>query len=320
MREKSNFEAAPLRYAGVATLLRRPLVSDSSGVDIALIGVPYDGATENRPGARHGPREIRNMSSFTRSVHHVTRVNPYELCNIADLGDVNFSNPFDIQQCFADITDFYRKICAAGAVPLSVGGDHSISLPILRAVAAERPVGMVHIDAHTDTNDLECGEKFTHGTPFRRAMEEGLLDPKKTIQIGIRGAQNTEESWQASEDAGIRVMYMEEFTSLGIEATLEEVRRAVGQGPTYVSFDIDSLDPAFAPGTGTPEIGGLTPIQAQALIRGLAGLNLIGGDVVEVSPPFDPTGNTALVGATMLYEIACVLADAFDREENLSKE
>ena len=320
MREKSNFEAAPLRYAGVATLLRRPLVSDSSGVDIALIGVPYDGATENRPGARHGPREIRNMSSFTRSVHHVTRVNPYELCNIADLGDVNFSNPFDIQQCFADITDFYRKICAAGAVPLSVGGDHSISLPILRAVAAERPVGMVHIDAHTDTNDLECGENFTHGTPFRRAMEEGLLDPKKTIQIGIRGAQNTEESWQASEDAGIRVMYMEEFTSLGIEATLEEVRRAVGQGPTYVSFDIDSLDPAFAPGTGTPEIGGLTPIQAQALIRGLAGLNLIGGDVVEVSPPFDPTGNTALVGATMLYEIACVLADAFDREENLSKE
>ena len=320
MREKSNFEAAPLRYAGVATLLRRPLVSDSSGVDIALIGVPYDGATENRPGARHGPREIRNMSSFTRSVHHVTRVNPYELCNIADLGDVNFSNPFDIQQCFADITDFYRKVFASGAVPLSVGGDHSFSLPILRAVAAERPVGMVHIDAHTDTNDLECGEKFTHGTPFRRAMEEGLLDPKKTIQIGIRGAQNTEESWQASEDAGIRVMYMEEFTSLGIEATLEEVRRVVGQGPTYVSFDIDSLDPAFAPGTGTPEIGGLTPIQAQALIRGLAGLNLIGGDVVEVSPPFDPTGNTALVGATMLYEIACVLADAFDREENLSKE
>jgi guanidinopropionase len=319
MKEESNLEAAPLRYAGVATLLRRPLVNDPSGVDIALIGVPYDGATENRPGARHGPREIRNMSSFTRSIHHVTRVNPYELCNIADLGDVGFLNPFDLQQCFADITVFYSKICAAGAVPLSVGGDHSIIFPILRAVAAERPVGMVHIDAHTDTSDHEFGYKFTHGTPFRRAMEEGLLDPKRTIQIGIRGAQNSEESWRGSEDAGIRVMYMEEFTSLGIEATLDEVRRVVGRGPTYVSFDIDSLDPAFAPGTGTPEIGGLTPIQAQALIRGLSDLNLIGGDIVEVSPPFDPTGNTALVGATMLYEIACVLADAVVRAKSTQK-
>ena len=231
-------EAAPLRYAGVATLLRRPLVNDPSGVDIALIGVPYDGATENRPGTRHGPREIRNMSSFTRSIHHVTRVNPYELCNVADLGDVNFSNPFGLIQCFADITDFYRKICAAGAVPLSVGGDHSISFPILRAVAAEQPVGMIHLDAHTDTNDTELRYKFTHGTPFRRAMEEDLLDPKRTIQIGIRGAQNSEESWQGSEDAGIRVMYMEEFTSLGIEATLNEVRNVVGQEPAYISFDI----------------------------------------------------------------------------------
>ncbi len=317
MKEKSNLEATPLRYAGVATLLRRPMVNDPAGVDIALIGVPYDGATENRPGPRHGPREIRNMSSFTRSIHHVTRVNPYELCHVADLGDVNFSNPFDLHQCFADITDFYRKIWAAGAMPLSVGGDHSISLPILRAIAADRSVGMVHIDAHTDMSDHEFGHKFTHGTPFRRAMEEGLLDTKRTIQIGIRGSQNSEESWQASDEAGIRVIYMEEFTALGVAATLDEVKRVVGQGPTYVSFDIDSLDPAFAPGTGTPEIGGLTPIQAQALIRGLAGLNLIGGDVVEVSPPFDPTGNTALVGATMLYEIACVLADAINREKNL---
>lgn len=313
MEGGNNPEALPLRYAGIASLLRRPLLTDPAGVDIALIGVPYDGATENRPGPRHGPREIRNMSSFTRTVHHVTRVNPYELCNVADLGDVNFTNPFDIQQCFADITEFVRKICAAGAMPLSVGGDHSISFPILRAVAAERPVGMVHIDAHTDTSDHELGQKFTHGTPFRRAMDEGLLDPKRTIQIGIRGAQNSEESWQSSEDAGIRVMFMEEFTSIGVEATLEETRRVVGQGPTYISFDIDSLDPAFAPGTGTPEIGGLTPIQAQALIRGLAGLNLIGGDVVEVSPPFDPSGNTALVGATILYEIVCVLADAVVR-------
>ncbi len=319
MNQVPETEAAPLRYAGVATLLQRPLVSDPSGVDIALIGVPYDGATENRPGARHGPREIRNMSSFTRAVHHVTRVNPYELCNIADLGDVPLSNPFDLRQCFADIAAFYDEVCAAGATPLSAGGDHSITLPILRAVAADRPVGLVHIDAHTDTSDHEFGQKYTHGTPFRRAMEEGFLDPNRTIQIGIRGAQNSEESWHGSEDAGIRVVYMEELTSLGVEATLDQVRSVVGWGPTYLSFDIDSLDPAFAPGTGTPEIGGLTPIQAQALIRGLAGLNLIGADVVEVSPPFDPTGNTALVGATLLYEIVCVLADALVRRQSLSQ-
>ena len=310
MKVESNPESAPLRYSGMATLLNRPQVQDPSGVDIALIGVPFDGGTENRPGARHGPREIRNMSSFTRSIHHVTRVNPYEICIVADLGDVNLANPFDIQQCFSDITDFYQKICATEAVPLSVGGDHSISLPILRAVAAERSVGLVHIDAHTDMSDHELGQKYTHGTPFRRAVEEGLLDPKRTIQIGIRGTQNSEESWRSSEEAGIRVIFMEEFTSLGIEPTLNEIRRVVGQGPTYLSFDIDSLDPAFAPGTGTPEIGGLTTIQAQALIRGLNGLNLVGGDLVEVSPPFDPSGNTSLVGATMLYEMLCVLANS----------
>jgi guanidinopropionase len=313
MENRNQFDADRVRYAGVATLLRRPLVNNPSGVDIALIGVPYDGATENRPGPRHGPREIRNMSSFTRSIHHVTRVNPYELCNVADLGDVDFTNPFDVMQSLEDITAFYREVVASGAMPLSVGGDHFISFPILRAVAAERPVGMVHIDAHTDTADTEFGFKYTHGTPFRRAMDENLLDPKRTIQIGIRGAQNSVESWQSSEDAGIRVMYMEEFDEIGVKAALEEIRRVVGSGATYVTFDIDSLDPAFAPGTGTPEIGGLTPIQAQGLIRGLAGLNLVGGDVVEVSPPFDPSGNTALVGATMLYELVCVLADAVVR-------
>jgi guanidinopropionase len=319
MEDRNKFETHSLRYAGIPTLLRRPLLTDPSGVDIALIGVPYDGATENRPGPRHGPREIRNMSSFTRSVHHVTRINPYELCNVADLGDVNFSNPFVIEQCFTDITEFYNEICTARAIPLSAGGDHSITLPILRAVAVKEPVGLVHIDAHTDMSDHEFGHKYTHGTPFRRAIEENLIDPKRMIQIGIRGAQNSEESWQATEDLGVRVIYMEEFTSLGIKATLEEIKRILGHNPTYVSFDIDSLDPAFAPGTGTPEIGGLTPIQAQALIRGLAGLNLIGGDVVEVSPPFDPTGNTALIGATLMYEIVCVLADVVSQSRRPSK-
>ncbi len=311
-KESRPGESLP-RYAGIATFMRAPLVRDPSKVDIALIGVPYDGGTENRPGPRHGPREIRNMSSFTRAIHHVTRVNPYHLCRVADMGDVPFTNPFDLAACHAEITEFYRKVWAAGVVPLSAGGDHSISLPILRAIAEDRPVGMVHIDAHTDCFDEEMGCRLTHGTPFRRAIEEGLLDPERTVQIGIRGAQNSEEGWTYPLESGVRIIFIEEFTKLGVEAVIAEARRVVGEGPTYISFDVDALDPAFAPGTGTPEIGGMTPLEAQMLLRGLRGLDLIGGDVVEVSPPFDPSGNTALVGATMMYEILCVLAEIVAR-------
>ena len=307
------------RYTGVATFMRAPLVCDPSKLDIALIGVPFDGGVENRPGQRHGPRDIRNMSSLIRTVHHVTRVNPYKLCRVADMGDVPITNTFNIEASHADITEFYRRVHAAGAVPLSAGGDHSVSLPILRAIAADSPVGMVHIDAHTDTCDEELGSRFTHGTPFRRAVEEGLLDPKRTVQIGIRGAQNTEEGWAFSLESGMRVIFIEEFTKLGVEATIAEVQRVVGNSPTYVSFDVDSLDPAFAPGTGTPEVGGMTTIEVQTLLRGLRGLDLIGGDVVEVSPPFDPSGNTALVGATMMFEILCILAEVVARRKK-SKE
>ena len=307
------------RYSEIPTFMRAPLIRDPSRLDIALVGVPFDAGAENRPGQRHGPREIRNMSSLTRSVHHVTKINPYELCRIGDMGDVAFPSAFDLEKSHADITRFYETLREAGVAPLSAGGDHSISLPILRAIAAKRPVGMVHIDAHTDTCDEELGSRFTHGTPFRRAVEEGVLDPKRVVQIGIRGAQNSEEGWAFSLDSGMRVIFIEEFSQLGVEAVIAELRRWVGDGPTYVSFDIDSLDPAFAPGTGTPEIGGLTTIEAQGLLRGLRGLNLIGGDVVEVSPPFDPTGNTALVGATMMYEILCVLADAVSQRKGTGK-
>ncbi len=303
------------RYSGIPTFMRTPLIHDPSKLDIALIGVPFDAGSENRPGQRHGPREIRNMSSLTRSVHHVTRVNPYELCRVADVGDVPFPRAFDLERSHADITRFYDTVHAARVAPLSAGGDHSITLPIFRAIAAERPVGMVHIDAHTDTCDEELGSRFTHGTPFRRAVEEGLLDPKRTVQIGIRGAQNSDEGWAFSLDSGMRVIFIEEFSQLGVEAVIAEFQRVTGGGPTYVSFDVDSLDPAFAPGTGTPEVGGLSSLEAQRLLRGLRGLDLIGGDVVEVSPPFDPSGNTALVGATMMYEILCVLAEAVARRK-----
>jgi len=303
------------RYTGITTFMRRPFLHDPSRLDIALIGIPFDGGVENRAGARHGPREIRNMSSLMRNIHHVTRVNPYELCQVADMGDVPITHPFDLEATFADITEFYRKIHAAGVTPLSAGGDHSISLPILRAIAIDEPVGMVQIDAHTDTCEEEMGHKFTHGTPFRRAVEERLLNPYRTVQIGIRGAQNTEDSWTFSLESGMRVIFMEEFTTLGMEGVIAEARRVVGDGPTYISFDVDGLDPVFTPGTGTPEIGGITTIEAQALLRGLRGLNLIGGDVVEVSPPFDPSGNTALVAATMMYEILCILAESVVRRK-----
>ena len=264
-----NPMSAP-RYSGPVTFMRTPLVRDPSQLDLALIGVPFDGGAENRAGQRHGPREVRNMSSLLRAIHHVTRVNPYELCRVGDLGDVPMQLIFDLEASHAAIMELFHSVHAAGTVPLSVGGDHSISLPILRAIAANGSVGLVHIDAHTDTCDEEFGSKFTHGTPFRRAVEEGLLDPKRTVQIGIRGAQSSEEGWTFSSESGMRVIFMEEFTRLGVDAVIAEARRVVGDGPAYVSFDVDSLDPAFAPGTGTPEIGGITTIEAQALLRGYA--------------------------------------------------
>lgn len=298
------------RYMGLSTFMRVPHSTDYAGLDIALIGVPYDGGTTNRPGARHGPREMREMSSLMRSIHHVTRVNPYDICRVADVGDVPFQKVFVIEQVLADIEAFYRTLHDNGVLPLSAGGDHSITFPIFRAIAAEQPVGMIHIDAHTDTWDEFQGSKFTHGAPFRRAVEEGLLDPKRTVQIGIRGAQNIADGWDYSIEKGMRVIYIEEFEEIGVDAVIQEARAVVGDGPTYISFDVDGLDPVYAPGTGTPEIGGLTTLEAQKLLRGFRGLNICGGDVVEVAPPFDPTGNTSLVGVTMMYEILCILAES----------
>jgi guanidinopropionase len=299
--------------------MRTPHVTNLKNLDIALVGVPYDGAVEARSGARHGPRQIRDMSSMMRAIHHVTRINPYELCRIADVGDVHFHQIFDVEASHADITGFYERLHNSGIVPLSAGGDHSITLPIMRAIAADHPVGMVHIDAHTDCCDEEMNSKYSHGTPFRRAVEEGILDPKRTIQIGIRGAANSDECWEFGPKHGIRIVYIEEFNKLGVEKVIAEVRRVVGEGPTYVSFDIGSIDPSFAPGTGTPEIGGLSTIEVQGLIRGLRGLNLVGADVVEVSPPFDSSGNTSLIAATIMYEILCILAEKINAESKRKK-
>ena len=307
--DKHNPMSEP-RFSEIATFMRAPLVESLDEVDIGLIGVPTDLGVTNRPGARHGPREIRNSSSLMRTFNLGMNINPYKLCRIADLGDVAFSHRYDLENQIEEIESFYQKVIEKNIFPISAGGDHSITYPILRAIGKNEPVGMVHVDAHTDTWGEIWGSKFTHGAPFKLAVEAGVLDPKRTIQIGIRGGQNFMDGIEFSQDQGMRVVFMDEFSSLGVDKVIEEARKVVGEGKTYISFDVDGLDPVYAPGTGTPEVGGITTLEAQQLLRGLKGLNLIGGDVVEVAPPFDNTGNTALVGATMMFEILSLIADA----------
>ena len=296
------------RFAGHSTFMRLPAVTSSQGLDIALVGIPWDGGTTNRAGARHGPREVRNQSSLIRRVHHVSGVEPFSIANIADVGDVSV-NPIDLMDGLKRIEDGIAAIVSAGAVPLAIGGDHLTTLPVLRAVAKSRPVGLIHFDAHTDTNDSYFGgSEDTHGTPFRRAIEEGLLDPKRMVQIGIRGSiyDTTDHDWAKSQ--GIRIIYMEEFVERGAVDVMTEARAIAGVGPTYVTFDIDSIDPSMAPGTGTPEIGGFSTREAQQLVRLLDDVDIVGADVVEVAPPFDLAGMTALAGANIMFELLCVMA------------
>ena len=303
------------RFAGIATFMGLPHVGlDEAGdVDIGLIGIPWDGGTTNRPGPRHGPRQMRDMSGMARRYHHALKMSPYDLASVADLGDSPV-NPIDVEDAIRRIEEFYKKVIAKGVRPLTAGGDHLCSLPILRAVGETAPVGMVHFDAHTDLNDGYFGGcKYTHGTPFSRAIEEGVLDPKRTVQIGLRGAVFGFDDRKFGDMHGVRMIDIEEFHELGIDETMRIAREVVGDGETYVSFDIDCLDPAYAPGTGTPEIGGFTNREAQFMLRKLDGLNIVGADVVEVSPPFDPSGYTALNGMTMMFELMCVMAKCVDQ-------
>lgn len=300
------------RFAGIATFMRLPHVplDRADDVDIGLIGVPWDGGTTNRPGPRHGPRQMRDQSSMIRRRHHALGICPFDLVNCADLGDSPV-NPADVEDGLNRVETYFKQVVAASILPLSAGGDHLVSLPILRAVGQAEPVGMIHFDAHTDLWDGYFGGfKFTHGTPFRRAIEDGVLDPKRTMQIGIRGSMYDTDDRDFGARMGVRIMDIEEAVELGPEKVMAEARAIAGDKPTYVSFDIDCLDPAFAPGTGTPEIGGFTTREAQFLLRGLRGLNICGADVVEVSPPFDPSGYTALAGVTMMFELLCVMAEA----------
>ena len=311
------------RFAALPTFMRLPHLdltdSMADEADIGIVGVPFDSGTSNRPGPRHGPRQLRDLSTMIRTTHPRSGVNPFALVNCADLGDAPV-NPMDIMESLGLITEFYIKMVDKGIVPLTAGGDHLISFPILRALGRDRPVGMVHFDAHTDMNDVYFGgSKYTHGTPFRRAIEQGFLDPTRTIQIGIRGVKYETTDFDWAIEQGVRIVEIEELFERGVADVMREAREIVGDGETYVSFDIDGIDPSFAPGTGTPEIGGFSTFQAQQMVRALEGLNLIGADLVEVSPPFDPSGGTAWVGASIMFELLCVLATARStRNENQS--
>ena len=308
----SGFELP--RFAGIATFMRLPHVDlldkRLNDVQIGLIGTPWDGGTTNRPGPRHGPRQLRDYSTMIRAENGATGVRPFELVNCADLGDVG-PNPADLHDTMARITDFYQKLKEAEIIPLTAGGDHLCSLPILRALASTRPLGMIHFDSHTDLfNSYFGGTLYTHGTPFRRAVEEGLLDPKRLCMIGIRGTAYDSEDRDFARANGITVIAIEEFHARGAQDVMAQARDIAGFGETYVSYDIDFVDPAFAPGTGTPEIGGPSSFQALEVVRALKGVHIVGADLVEVSPPFDPSGGTAFLGASILFELLCVMAQS----------
>jgi len=301
----------PKPYEGVATFLGAPLRLDApkqddfAGLDVALVGVPLDLGVTNRAGARFGPRAVRTVERIG-PYHHVHRLLPLSAAKTGDIGDVPFRSRYSLDDSIADIEALFARIAAAGVTPLAVGGDHSITFPILKALGAKRPVGLVHIDAHCDTGGPFEGAKFHHGGPFRNAVLAGVLDPERTIQIGIRGG--AEYLWEFSYLSGMTVIHAEELAELGVAKTAKRIHEVVGDGPAYISFDIDSLDPAFAPGTGTPEIGGLTTREALELVRGCAGLDIIGGDVVEVAPQYDATTNTAQAAAQMLFELLALVA------------
>ena len=300
------------RFAGIPSFMRLPHLNlndqNINEVDFGLIGVPWDAGTTNRPGPRHGPRQMRDLSTMIRAMNGATRIKPFELANFADLGDAPV-NPADIQDCMNRITEFYEKVKSKGIIPMTIGGDHLTSLPVLRALASKAPVGMIHFDAHTDLFESYFdGYKYTHGTPFRRAIEEGLLDPKRVIQIGIRGSMYDGADIEWGRHQGVTIIQIEELFERGIKDVMQQARDIVGNNETYCSYDIDFIDPTFAPGTGTPEVGGPNSFQALQVVRELSGVNLIGMDLVEVSPPFDQSGATSWLGISIVFEMLCILA------------
>ncbi|HYB08523.1 MAG TPA: agmatinase [Alphaproteobacteria bacterium] len=302
------------RFSAIATFMRTPAVEITPTLDVALVGVPFDLGTTFRAGSRHGPAQIREMSRLIRQVNPTNGIAPFRICNVGDVGDAPV-NPLDLMGSIDSITAFFERIHAAGAAPISAGGDHTVTYPILRGIAKDGPIGLIHFDAHADTLDELLGNRVNHATPFRRAVEENLIDPKRVVQIGLRGTRYGDDDIRYGQDVGMRVITMDDYEAMGRAKVIDEIRRVVGDRPAYVTFDIDGLDPVFAIGTGVPEPGGLSMRDSQVIIRSLAGMNIVGGDVCEVAPPLDPTGHTALNAANLMFEILCVTADAIQRRK-----
>ena len=295
------------RFADVATFFRLPIIKDLNQLDYCLCGVPWDGGTTNRPGARHGPREIRNASSLVRLYHPISLKSPYDKFNIADIGDCPV-NPADLHNSLKKIEKFYLSIIESKTIPLSIGGDHLVSLPILRALGKKEPLGLFQFDSHSDTWDSYFGGyKYKHGTPFRRAIEENLIDPKKYVMIGIRGSLYDPNDMKWARQQGITIITIDEYYEMGFTEAMKIVKNTLGDTQAYLTFDIDGIDPTFAPGTGTPEVGGFSVREAQLIIRELNTINFVGADVVEVSPPFDVNNMTSLVASTIAFEILCTM-------------
>lgn len=296
------------RFGGIATMMRLPMAASPEGLDVGFIGVPLDIGTSHRPGTRFGPRQIRAESCLIRPYNMATGAAPFDSLQVADLGDVAI-NTYNLAKSVDIITAHYRTVLTAGCIPLTLGGDHTIALPILRALKEKHgPVALIHVDAHADVNPDMFGERIAHGTPFRRAVEEGLLQGDKVWQIGLRGSGYSSEDFDWPRQQGFHLVPAHEVWWQSLNPLMVQIREAIGPDtPTYLSFDIDSIDPAYAGGTGTPEVGGLSVPQALEIVRGCRGLTLIGADLVEVSPPYDPSGNTALLGANLLFEMLCAL-------------
>ncbi len=297
------------RFADIATFMRTRRHPVDPAVDVGLVGVPFDLGLNYRAGARDGPAGVRAASRIIRRMHPTSGIKPFEICNVADLGDAPV-NPMNKDRSIEMIEGFFAELVGAGIVPIAIGGDHTIPLPILRALAKDRPVGVLHFDAHADTLDELCGSKINHATFMRRGHEEGLVDAKRVIQVGLRGSRFDEHDIQYGYDVGYSIITMDEYEAMGRAAAIERIDQVLGEGPVYISLDIDGLDPAFLPGTGVPEIGGLTPRDTQVILRSLQGRELVGADISEISPCFDPTGITCITVANLMFEMLCVIADS----------
>jgi len=295
------------RFAGISTFARLPYSKDLDYIDVAFVGIPFDDGTTFRTGARFGPKAVREVSALLRPYNPVLNVKPFDILNVIDYGDVDVV-PGYIEDTYERIEREIAKLVEKDIVPLVCGGDHSITLPVLRALSRKYGrLSLIHIDAHSDCWDEYFGRKYNHGTVFKRALEEGLVEPRSSIHLGMRGPVYSENDYKMVRDMGYNLVTMYEIREMGIDGLIRRVRMIAGRN-VYVSFDVDACDPSIAPGTGTPEVGGFLAEEVLKLLRGLAGLNFVGFDVVEVSPPYDHGGVTALLASNILYEFLSLVA------------